>query len=177
MSLTFLPLPNYREAEIRIHFNWNTSLALDDSPPKCSCYRLIWLHFSVPNLQRRGSSYWSLKGLAINPYVHHSHKAVRARVHLLDAPNIPLSPHCTDNNDNISKLPTNCHYRSTTSVLIQSVVSILSSMISSTHVLWALLLFSCTFLDWMAQCRRSPVQNHHPSVRSDSGLESRCGRR
>ena len=28
---------------------------------------------------------------AINPYVHHSHKAVRARVHLLDAPNIPLS--------------------------------------------------------------------------------------
>ena len=147
MSLTFLPLPNYREAEIRIHFNWNTSLALDDSPPKCFCYRLIWLHFSVPNLQRRGSSYWSLKGLAINPYVHHSHKAVRARVHLLDAPNIPLSPHCTDNNDNISKLPTNFHYRSTTSVLIQSVVSILSSMISSTHVLWALLLFSSTFLD------------------------------
>ena len=74
-----------------------------------------------------------MKGLAINPYVHHSHKAVRARVHLLDAPNIPLSPHCTDNNDNVSKLPTNFHYRSTTSVLIQSVVSILSSMISSTQ--------------------------------------------
>ena len=38
MSLTFLPLPNYREAEIRIHFNWNISLALDHSSPKCSCY-------------------------------------------------------------------------------------------------------------------------------------------
>ena len=36
MWLTVLPLPNYREAEIRIHFNWNTSLALDHSSPKCS---------------------------------------------------------------------------------------------------------------------------------------------
>ena len=77
MSLTFLLLPNYREAEIRIHFKWNRSLALDHSSPKCSCYTLIWLQLGVPNLQLRDSSYWLRKGLAINPNVQHSHKAIR----------------------------------------------------------------------------------------------------
>ena len=87
-----------------MHFNWNTSLALNHSSTKCSCYTLIWWQLGALKLQGRDSSYWSLKGLAINRYAHYSRKAVMARVRLLDAPNIPLSPHCSgiNNCDNIS---------------------------------------------------------------------------
>ena len=94
MSLTFLPLLNYREAEIRIHFNWNTSLALDHSSSKCSFSH--WSDYSSVS-----GEILVLGRLGVLPLTRTS---IRARVRLHDTPNIPLSPHCPgiNNNDNIS---------------------------------------------------------------------------